>query len=38
LRGSIQKFAGDISGIAPNETVGFLSPAEKQELFGKIGN
>lgn len=37
MRGSINKFAGDISGINANETVGFLTPAEKSELFGKIG-
>jgi hypothetical protein len=29
------KFGGDISGIHQNETIGFLSPEEKSELFGK---
>lgn len=35
MRGSIQQFAGDISGIHANETVGFLSAKEQSEIFGK---
>ena len=34
-RGSMKQFGGDISGINPNETVGFLSAQERSELFGK---
>ena len=29
------KFGADLSGIHQNETVGFLSPEEKTDLFGK---
>jgi hypothetical protein len=35
MRGSLHQFAGDISGINSNETVGFLSAQERSELFGK---
>jgi hypothetical protein len=31
----MKQFGADISGIQANETVGFLSPQEKSELFGK---